>query len=457
MSFLAHNAEQDCLPPKLITLWLLICLCFSGSMALATATEIPGGSDALSSAAIAERIERHRTAQVTLIVSDAEGRPLANRAVTVEQKAHKFLFGCNAFRVNPDDSSQLQADYQQRFTDLLNFATLPFYWGSYEPARGEPNLARLRSMATWCVEQGLIAKGHPLVWHQVTPRWAAQLPVEEIHRLQLGRIGREVDALTGLIDIWDVVNEAVIMPDFKVDKNPVTAMSRKLGRVPLIVESFKAARLANPKATLLLNDYDTSEKYERLIEECLEAGVSIDVIGIQSHMHAGYRGPAWAWETCERFARFGKPLHFTETTIISGRIRDDIRWHGARHDDWPTTPEGERVQAGQVEEFYRILFSHPAVEAITWWDFSDNAWLGAPAGLVRKDMSPKPAYERLMSLIKSAWWTKREELRTDDQGRLMFRGFLGQYGIEADGTGARFNLSAPGEATLRVTLKPGSH
>ncbi|MCD6507549.1 hypothetical protein J7M22_13115 [Candidatus Poribacteria bacterium] len=48
-----------------------------------------------------------------------------------------------------------------------------------------------------------------------------------------------------------------------------------------------------------------------------------------------------------------------------------------------------------------MLFSHPSVEAITWWDFSDRgAWQGTAAGFLRKDMSPKPAYERLTELVK---------------------------------------------------------
>jgi endo-1,4-beta-xylanase len=432
-----------------LLLGLLLMPLFSGG---AGGAEGSAGLDALSQKQVGERIQRHRTGQVRLTIYDSDGRPLANRPVRIEQKAHKFLFGCNAFRINPNDSSELQADYQRRFADLLNFATLPFYWGSYEPTMGEPHLARLRGMAEWCGERGIKTKGHPLVWHQVTPRWAAGLPIDEAHRLQMDRISREVEAFKGIIDIWDVVNEAVIMPDFKQDKNAITALARSVGRVPLIKQSFQAALSANPNVTLILNDYDTSERYERLIQECLDAGVKIDVIGIQSHMHPEYRGAAWAWETCERFARFGKPLHFTETTIISGRTRNDIRWHGPRHDDWPTTPEGERVQADQVEEFYRILFSHPAVQAITWWDFSDNAWLGAPAGLVRKDMSPKPAYERLMGLIKDAWWTGSKTLTTDDQGRVAFRGYLGRYEIRTDETAARFSLDEAGESSQKVTL-----
>ena len=139
-----------------------------------------------------------------------------------------------------------------------------------------------------------------------------------------------------------------------------------------------------------------------------------DVIGIQSHQHGGVWSNRKIWETCERFARFGVPLHFTETTILSGKPGWELAERG---EDWSSTPEGEATQAREVERFYTMLYSHPAVEAITWWDFSDRAaWQRAPAGFLRRDMSPKPAYEALHRLVKDKWWT-RTTVRTDDQGK----------------------------------------
>jgi endo-1,4-beta-xylanase len=408
----------------------------------------------LSPQSIAARIRKHRTAEATLTLTTASGRPLADQAVTVRQTRHKFLFGSNAFRIDPSDTVQLQRDYQKRFGELLNFGTLPFYWGSYERQRGQTVARRIRAMAEWCRDNGIRTKGHPLCWHTVSPKWAGELTVDEVHRLQLARITREVKGFAGLIDTWDVVNEAVIMPDFRGDKNPITPLCRKLGRVELIKQTFAAAGAANSEATLLLNDYDTSPKYEALIRDCLAAGVKIDTIGIQSHMHGGYWGAKRAWQVCERFARFGKPLHFTELTLISGAMKKSIRWHGPRYDDWASTPEGEKRQAEQVAEFYTVLFSHPAVEAITWWDFSDHsAWLGAPSGLVRKDMSPKPAYERLMSLVKKKWWTGERKLTTDSAGRVKLRGFLGDYAVESGAGKGTFRLDKAGKAAVRAVVK----
>ena len=427
-------------------------------VAFAAALPAPAAAakDPLGDEAIDARIRAHRTADVTLTVLDAAGKPLVGKTVTVRQVRHAFLFGCNIFRLEPESASAAQEAYQQRYADLLNYATLPFYWGMFEPREGNTATAHVRAMAEWCKARGIRTKGHPLCWHTVKPRWLDGKTPGEVRRLQLGRITREVTAFKDLTDWWDVVNEAVVMPTFQVQTNPIAQLCKDLGRVGLIKQTFAAARAANPEATLLLNDFDTSQRFEKLVEECLAAGVPIDVVGIQSHMHGGYRGARWAWDVCERFKRFGKPIHFTELTIISGEIKKRIRWHGPRYDDWHSTPEGEARQAREVREFYRILFSHPAVEAVTWWDFSDDgAWLGSPSGLLRKDMSPKPAYETLMEMVRKQWWTGPTAMKTDATGNVRFHGFLGDYAVESGPARGTVAVSAAGTAAVSVKLNQG--
>ena len=124
----------------------------------------------------------------------------------------------------------------------------------------------------------------------------------------------------------------------------------------------------------------------------------------------------------------GKPLHFTEATILSGQPGYELKQNRPQF-EWASSPEGEQRQAEEVARFYTVLFSHPAVQAITWWDFSDQgAWQQAPAGLVRAEMTPKPAYDALMKLIKGRWWT-RAEARVSRQGAAQFHGFYGDYKV----------------------------
>lgn len=371
------------------------------------------------------RIEKHRKVEVELAVC-REGKPVPGAKVMIEQTRHAFLFGCNIFLWGRAGDPAAEEAYRRRFAELLNYATLPFYWPNYEPRQGQPDHAHTEAVARWCREHGILAKGHPLAWNFADPRWLPE-DVQEVRRLQLARIEDCVARFAGLIDRWDVVNEATHFdrPEFLRRAPRTSALWQKFGRVEFTRECFQRARKANPKAILLINDYRTDPAYEKLIEQLVDdQGKPIyDVIGIQSHMHGGVWPNERIWEVCERFARFGVPLHFTETTIVSG---ERGRQRGV---PWPTTPEGEARQAREVVRFYTMLFSHPAVEAITWWDFSDRrAWQGAPAGFLRADMSPKPAYHELMKLIKGKWWT-RTEGTTDSQGRFAFRGFSGDYRV----------------------------
>ena len=214
----------------------------------------------------------------------------------------------------------------------------------------------------------------------------------------------------------------------------------------------EAAKAANPDATLLINDFNLSESYRILIDGCLNAGVPISAIGIQTHQHQGYMGEEKLREVLKRYEHFGLPLHFTENTLISGDLMPDyiVDLNDWQVDEWPSTPEGEARQAKEWEEMYRILFDDPNVKAITGWDFGDGAWLNAPSGLITKDNRCKPAYEKLKSLSKGEWWTKGEVIRTNAQGIVSIKGTKGTYEIEgADGV---ITLGAePAEAT--VTLK----
>lgn len=100
----------------------------------------------------------------------------------------------------------------------------------------------------------------------------------------------------------------------------LTSLWAKMGQVEFVEECFRHARRAGPKARLLINDYRTEADYAALLKRLVkQAGRRpFDALGIQSHMHGGVWSNRRIWEVCERFASFGVPLHFTETTILSG-------------------------------------------------------------------------------------------------------------------------------------------
>ena len=396
-----------------------------------------------------------RVTSATVRVMSGDG-PVPGRPVVLEQVDHDFWFGNIAFdlidHAAGNDDSPATLGLAEAYLDLFNGATLPFYLGRFEPRRGRPDTARLLAGARWCVDHGLRVKGHPLVWHTVTPAWLDALPTGEVEDALRTRIESDVADFAGLIDCWDAVNELVIMPRFTAQANGVTRLAQDVGRLAIARLAFETAHAVNPRATLLLNDFDLGPEYERLIEELLDDGLPVDVLGLQTHMHQGFRGEGHLADLCERFARFGLPLHFTETSLVSGDLMPphivDLNDYQVR--DWPTTPEGEARQADEIVRHYRTLVAHPAVTSITYWGLGDaHAWLHAPSGLLRTDGTRKPAYDALHDLIKRQWWLAPTSGCTDADGCFRLTGFPGTYAVTV---GEMRHLVHLGQATT-LTLQ----
>ncbi len=395
----------------------------------------------------------HRRTHAVVTVDGPDGVPLADTEVTVAQVRHAFGFGSTAPHTAAVD------DTLEAWLGLYDTATLArFYWGRYEPEPGRTDRAGVTEVARMLAERGGRLKGHPLVWHTVKAAWLDSKPLEEVEAAVRGRVRREVGDFAGLIDVWDVLNEAVIMPRFTNEPdgvpNAISRLCRDKGRVEMIRMAVDEARTANDTAVLHLNDFDLGAEYEQLVEDLLAADVRIDGIGLQSHMHKGFKGEEFLLDACERFARFGLPLHWTETTLLSGDPVDpaieDLQ--DVDRADWPSTPAGEERQADEIIRHYRTLVEHPAVHSITYWGFHDaQMWLGAPGGLLRRDGSRKPAYDALRGLIRDEWWHAPTTVRTDALGQVRVDGFAGRYRFDAAGGGQEADLGL-GTTSVRVRL-----
>jgi len=205
----------------------------------------------------------HRKGKAAFTLKDAQGRPMAGQRVHVELENHEFLFGSGVFwltpMLDPAAPEKMKAALQQVWEDwkaLLNYGTLPFYQGRYEPVEGQTMEAPTLRAARFLKENGFAAKGHPLCWHTVSAPWLRQKTTEQVLENQLFRIRREVGAFKAYIPFWDVINEVVIMPEFsnEAEENAITRLCREMGRVGLVKKVFDQARAMDPQAKLLLND-----------------------------------------------------------------------------------------------------------------------------------------------------------------------------------------------------------
>jgi len=133
--------------------------------------------------------------------------------------------------------------------------------------------------------------GHCLIWHSQVPRWffvdAEGKPAtpEVLKERMKKHIYAVVGRYKGKIKGWDVVNEA-----FEDNGSYRNSNFFKILGKDFIKYAFQFAHEADPNAELYYNDYnvETPAKCDaivQLVKELKAAGLRIDAVGSQSHMH----------------------------------------------------------------------------------------------------------------------------------------------------------------------------
>ena len=129
----------------------------------------------------------HRKVSKKVLFTDNEGKALANKEIRVSQTNHEFLFGCGAFDFLPYvtmGATEFQ-DAVDKWLAVFNYATLPFYWGRFEPEEGKPDTEKLMQVAKYLKEKNVKVKGHPLCWHTVCADWLMKYDNKTILKKQL--------------------------------------------------------------------------------------------------------------------------------------------------------------------------------------------------------------------------------------------------------------------------------
>ena len=397
-----------------------------------------------------DRIEKTRKGDASIVVVDDNNVPVRGARVYYEQKNHDFLFGSNMALLAKNGPNAVNQQWADAYVALFNYGTLPFNWDAYETKQGQTSETLLLMMADWAKKRGIATKGHPLIWANSLPAWAPPA-VDDMQKAQEKLVKGTVSAFCGRVDYWDVVNEPTMGPRVN---NPLGNWMNARTPATVCTDALGWARSACPTGTMIINDFRTDQDYRDLLQNIVRQKGKFDAIGIQSDMKRGNWPLYQVWDTCERFKDFDVPLHFSEVTVLSGNPKVGIA--AEQQGEWPSTPAGEAAQAEYVEKFYTMLFSHPSVGAVTWWDLSDyGAVQGAPAGLLRSDMTKKPAYNRLLTLVHDKWWS-RGNAYTGDDGTVRLRAFYGTYKLTVEKEGRRveadLHLASGLDNKLRVKL-----
>ena len=372
-------------------------------------------------------IRNFRQRDLVVRVADAEGRPVEAAEVEIVQTGHDFLFGCNLFAFRRWDDDKKNALYERRFRELFNLAVVPLYWSVLERYKGRPEFEPVDAAIAWCREHRIQVCGHPLLWSETVPRWVEELDIPQVRSAVQAHVRQIVGRYRETVNLWDVVERPVPVP-----------------RVATVtIEPADALRWAlesSPRGQLLVGGGDAAP-LAQAARSIAAPGVRLDGVGLAAAQYDGVWPVDLVRKTFETAASAGLPVHVTQTAILG-------------------SPEDEAEQAEAVRHFYTAAFAHPKVASITWWDLSDRfALRSAPAGLLRADLSMKPAYRVLERLIHHLWRTDAAG-HTGGDGQIGVRAFFGTYKITvrqgARKATAEVRLEREGQSTFEVILPPAA-
>jgi len=398
-------------------------------------------------------IEMYRKGYADLTVVDCEGKPVSGAKIKLTQRSHEFKFGANLFMLDELETDEKNDAYKKYFVDIFNMATLPFYWDATEPEKGKTRYDKdsdklyrrpaIENCIEFCEKYGIEPREHALAYDAFFPKWLYGASVSEV-KIALEKRYREIsERYKDKIPTIEVTNEM----------EWVKGKTAFYDEPDFVEWCFKLAEKYFPANQLVINEVTglswddrcrVTDKYYSYIEANKLKGARIDKIGMQYHMFfksedeyqntRPFYNPENLYKHMDLYSKFGNPLQVTEVTIPA----------------YSNGTEDEAIQAEIIEKLYSIWFSHPNVEQIIYWNLVDgyaHLWDPNPekikksqgdmslgenyyyGGLLRFDMTPKPAYYTINNLIKKKWHTETE-LATNSVGKAKFKGFYGEYDVE---------------------------
>lgn len=312
----------------------------------------------------------------------------------------KRVFGCTVDLYNNAE------EYRERFKESFDFAYIPVPWGMIEPKQESREWQLVDSWIEWLAKSRIPIRMGPLVNLDANhiPEWLSQYEgdYESVRSALVEHIRRVVERYSSYVFCWDVVSGIHAENAFNFTFEQIMDMTRVA--VSLVKQLASRSQVAIDLVAPWGEYYARNQRtippmfYADMISQ---SGVGFDGIAAQFVFGAPVDGMFardmfQISDKLDRLGNLGKPVHVTAVQVPSKMIGEKGSLGGGC---W-LKPWDEMVQAKWLKGFYTIALSKPFVESITWRDLADRPSnkLIPHGGLLKADLSPKPAHKVLKDL-----------------------------------------------------------
>jgi endo-1,4-beta-xylanase len=310
----------------------------------------------------------------------------------------------------------------------------PWYWSDMEPSEGVYDFAKDEAILDFAAGNDMAIMGYTGAEHTTLPSWVKNKSFSELQPVLLNYIDTIVRRFQGRIASWVVFNEVVNDngDGFRNRQAPNTASGMYAyspwvdgNDTSLIKAAFSQARISDPNAKLILNDFYTeeigrqkSEFFYRLVSNMVAEGIPIDGVGFEMHItYPPISDPNSNWSTprvldlpaylskvdanVKRYAALGLQVAFSEVDVpICVKDIDTSTAAGQAELTRRVDYQGQ-IFGGLM----KVALDNPNVIAFKTQDFTDrysgiqtNSGYGFP-DMLDKDYHPKPAYDEVLKAL----------------------------------------------------------
>ncbi len=352
-------------------------------------------------------------ADESLALSMQAGEQMAqfHGEVFLQRRTSTQGFGRHSFGCCIDPQRIKDHAYMNYIKANFHFVTVPVCWREIEPKEQEQNFELLDECVNQLVHNRIAVKVGPLVSFApaMIPDWLYiwENDFEQVREMAYEFISKVVERYSKKVQAWDVISGLNAHNGFNFSFEQIIEMTRS---------AALAAKRSSTRSLVLIELVEPWGEYYAMNQRTVppliyadmicQSGIVFDGFGLK--IRFGQPGSGCRSRDLlelsgllDRFANFGKQVHLAGLQVPSEAEKQPDKgdkpceagcWHG---------PWSETVQAEWLRNVYRIGLSKPYIDTITWQDLADcETSVMQNGGLLKKDLTPKLAYQQLCELKK---------------------------------------------------------
>ena len=318
---------------------------------------------------------------IKFVKLDPALRPQAEQNIPnlADSYRNSFAIGTAVSRDEVNFSSQSAQLLMKHFTVLT--AGNEMKMDMVEPAEGRFDWAGAEEIINFAEMTGMRVRWHPILFHKQNPAWVFQdkaNPAKAASKDVLNqRLKTYVQTIVrrykGRIESYDVVNEP-LSDTAGLRTGAEGSKWHEILGPEYIDNAFRWAREADPRAQLVINEYnlesDPRKRQEmfNLVKGMKERGVPVDAIGLQMHINVKTPTAAQIKETIEFFAPLKIKVMITEMDMSIYTSDTEAKK--------PATPALLLEQAQRYKDIFAVFKEQAAkgnlADMVIIWGTSDN-------------------------------------------------------------------------------------